>query len=373
MNNNVPYQTEIIVKTAEMFSEYGYSIPEMIDKCKESHINVISIQFKQDEDDEAEGNPYLFNSGTLYYPSKIIDEKYLAKHFANTLQELITCAHEAGIKVKAWIPQFHDFVATRINEDWQMISQRGIGKTEVFTGGRTDHHEYFINPCHEGSQQYELSIIDEILQYYDIDMIVLDWLRFDSSLMDMSEYTINLFKQWCESNQKEFKDPRLLNFDIKDDENCEWEFLESRWNPFRSSVIANYVMSVRQVVEKRRPQCQLGIYHLHPDWVELGVDIAKFKNCIDFTEPMIYFKDFGQTVEWAIQMIRKTADKIGDTSKIIPVMGKNWEDEEYKAIMSALKNEFPEIKMISMFNYIKWENRDFETIKRVSELETRTE
>lgn len=113
-----------------------------------------------------------------------------------------------------------------------MISQRAISKPEVFTGGRADHYEYFIHPCHEGSQQYELSIIDEILQHYDIDMIIRDWLRFDSSLMDMSEYTINLFKQWCESNQKEFKDHRFLNFDIKNDENCEWEFLESRWNPF---------------------------------------------------------------------------------------------------------------------------------------------
>lgn len=93
MNKNVPYQTEICVKTTEMFSEFGYSIPEMIDKCKKCPINGISIQFKQDKDDNAKGNPYLFNSGTLYYPSKIIDEKYLAKHFANTNQELITCAH----------------------------------------------------------------------------------------------------------------------------------------------------------------------------------------------------------------------------------------------------------------------------------------
>lgn len=369
MNTKSPfYQSEIIVKVAEMFSEYGYSISEVISKCKDSHISVISLQFKQDEDDETEGNPYLFNSGVVYYPSTIVNEKYIATYFKDTIEELINAAHQSGIKIKAWVPQFHDYAAIQTNNNLQMIYQKEIGITDIFKGQNPNHHEYFINPCHEGSQQYELSIIKEILQKYDIDMIVLDWIRFDNYLMDMSEYTINLFREWCEINQKDFKDPRYLNFNINDEKNCEWEFISSRWNQFRTSIIANYIKSVRELVNKTRHQCKLGIYHLHPDWVELGVDISQFKDFIDFSQPIIYFKDFNENIEWAIQMLRKTADKIGDKSKIIPVLAKNWTDEEYKQIMNAIKIEFPEIKMISMFNYIKWEDNDFLTIKKVSEM-----
>ncbi|KAH0785032.1 family 10 glycosylhydrolase [Histomonas meleagridis] len=352
-----------------MFSPYGMEIDKFIQECVDAHITTISLQFKQDEDDYEQGNEYSFNSGTLYYPSKITS---YATFFTNTIPSVIKAAHEKGIKIKAWVPQFHDYQAIQKNSEWQMIYQTKIGQTGPFTGS-SDHEEYFVNPCNPDVQAYELSIIEEILTNYEIDSIVLDWVRFDSNLMDMSTTSLELFEKWCNDNGKEYINPINLNLDIEDDEGCEWDFLSDKWNPFRTSIISSYVTKVREVVNRVRPTCQLGLYCLDPLWDELGVDLSLFKNDIDFVSPMAYFNDFGEQPNWVYSeggitdlVVQKV---IGSNAKVIPIFDKNWKDSEYEEIMKGLRTNYPQITGIGMFNYIAWTSENFDTIKKVSEMQ----
>ena len=62
----------------------------------------------------------------------------------------------------------------------------------------TDVYSYgLINPLHPKSQEYELSLIKEIVVNYDIDGFVLDYCRYYEICADFSEYSLSKFKEWA--------------------------------------------------------------------------------------------------------------------------------------------------------------------------------
>ncbi len=341
-NKTIDYKNEIIVRTITNLKTLQ-DADNLVLLCRKNNISIISVAFKQDEDDEV-------LSGEAFYHSKIapISKGYERE---DILKYLIKKAHENHIKVKAWIPQFHDQVAYNKDPAWRMM---------VYTQGKVmpfgeKSSEYFVNPLHTGVQQYELSIIKEIVSNYDIDGVVLDWIRFNSYNMDLSDYTRQLYT-------KRFGyDPITIDFTKENPR-------RTQWNTYRTDEIARYIQKVRDAISKIKPSLHLGVYILSPAWKEIGQDPEKFAQSIDSVSPMCYFDDWNYPVDWIYgkrydAILPLVRNKVKNR-EIIPVFDTYWDYKTYVKIFEHLQ----EIETISWFEYGKWTQEKLEKVKENSTL-----
>ena len=340
------YHNEIIVRTITNLEKME-DVESLVMHAKEHNISIISIAFKQDEDDEV-------RSGEVFYHSAIAP---IVKGYEkeDILEALISKAHEEGIMIKAWIPQFHDQVAFSKNPDWGMISYHDSKSVSV----HKKSGEYFVNPLHHEVQKYELSLIEEIVSMYDIDGVVLDWIRFDGYNMDLSAYTRKKYL-------KRFGyDPIMIDFSKKSAKRREW-------NRYRTQELASYIKKVSSVIKKIKPEIDLGVYILSPAWKEVGQDPTLFAKDIDFLSPMCYYDDWGYPIEWiygprddAILVATKRSAK---EKEIVPVFDTDWDKKSYDAIFTNLKKSYPQIKTVAWFAYGEWSEEKLHTIPQDTNL-----
>lgn len=333
--SNPPFETEVIVRTVNQFKNAA-DVQAFIEMSERYGVDVISMNVKQDEDDEVP-------SGRVFYDSQIAPVAQGYENF-DALQEVITAAHAAGIKVHAWIPQFHDQEAFLKHEEWQMQALVN-GVPTPFTG--SNGSEYFVNPLHHEVQQYERSIIQEVIENYPVDGVVLDWIRFDNYNMDVSDYTVAKYTAQFGYS------PRSINFEADSPQ-------RKQWNEWRTDQIGQYVGDIRQdISESSNPDVQLGVYILPPEFTEVGQNAAKFKEEIDFVAPMAYFDDWDFNSDWVYSteygILKDTSDRISGTpAEIVPTLDNDWTDDEYQEIYQGIRENYPGVKRLSFFSYGAW-------------------
>ncbi|BBH23655.1 hypothetical protein Back11_50000 [Paenibacillus baekrokdamisoli] len=336
---NNPYVTEVIVRTVENFKNHA-DVVSFMKSAARYHVSVINLNVKEDEDDTVP-------SGYVFYKSTIAP---IAQGYANfdALADVIKEAHSRNIQVRAWVPQFHDKAAFDKNASWKMMALVN-GQAVPFTGA--NGNEYFVNPIHPDVQAYERSIIREIITKYDVDGVVLDWLRFDDYNMDMGSYTRQQY------NNEYGYDPITIDFTTDNTK-------RKQWNDWRTTQIGNYVRDVKSDINSLVPGLFTGVYILPPEFVEVGQDANKFKNDVDFVSPMAYFADWGFTPSWVYNntgILAQTKTKIG-TKEIIPGLDVWWSDAEYHEIYAGIRSKFPEIQNLSFFLYGKWTDSQLKKI-----------
>ena len=331
------------------------SVENTVKYAVDSGVDIVSLLFKQDEDetDVKSGQVFFPNSPYSLANPEELGNKDLVQYF-------IQKAHEAGLHVKAWIPQFHDQMAAEKSDDWKMRAIAEDGTVSIFTGSGSTT-EYFVNPIHEDVQNYELEFIKYVCENYDIDSVVLDWVRFDSFNMDLGDYTREKYKS------EKGEDP--ISFDFSVEDNTNYEKL-NEWNEWRTDIMAAYVKKVREAID---PKIKLGAYILSPYWTECGQDVAKFKDYVDFVAPMAYFKDFNEKISWVYEeggIVDLSVQKLGKESGVIPVLDTTSTNSQYEKILTNLAQNFPEIDTISIFYWSCWDEtwEILKTIKNLVEL-----
>ncbi|WP_342438652.1 family 10 glycosylhydrolase [Paenibacillus sp. FSL L8-0436] len=336
-----PFVSEIIVRTGANFKNHN-DVVSFVSNAAKNNISVINLSVKQDEDEEVP-------SGYAFYKSKIAP---VASGYSNfdAVKDVIAEAHKKNIQVRAWIPQFHDRAAFDKNSEWQMRALVD-GKVKPFTG--SNGTEYFVNPLHPGVQAYERSIIKEVAENYEVDGIVLDWLRFDDYNMDMGDYTRTQYK-----NQYGY-DPITINFAS---DNAKRE----EWNDWRTTKLGEYVRDVKSDLDGITPGLFFGAYILPPEFVEVGQDAAKFMPYMDFVSPMAYFDDWEFPQSWVYDsegILSQTRQKIGN-AEIIAALDTDWSDAQYKNVQQGIRSNFPDISNLAFFIYGKWTNTDMKNINK---------
>ncbi|MDO3409757.1 putative glycoside hydrolase [Saccharibacillus sp. CPCC 101409] len=330
-----PFETEVIVRTVNQFKDKA-DVRDFMELAERHGVDVISMNVKQDEDDEAP-------SGQVFYRSKIAPVAEGYEDF-DALREVVAQAHAAGIKVNAWIPQFHDQEAFLQNEDWQMQALED-GVRVPFTG--SNGSEYFVNPLNREVQRYERSIVREVVENYSVDGVVLDWIRFDDYNMDVSDYTIAEYKAQFGYSP--------LDIDFAKD-----SVRRKQWNEWRADRIGQYVRDVRRDLEaSSNPDVRLGVYVLPPQFAEVGQNVAKFKSYVDFIAPMAYFDDWGYDGEWVYGdrsgILKDVRNRLAGTqARIVPTLDQDWTDEDYQEIYAGIRRNYPEVERLSFFAYGAW-------------------
>ena len=335
-----PFRTEIIVRTVRNLHKQA-EVVALVDLAARHHVDVINLAAKQDEDDE-------LPSGAVFYNSAIAPRAPGYEAF-DVLHSVIEEAHRKGIKVRAWVPQFHDQIASRKNSDWPMKVQV-TKRSKPYFGG--EKKEFFVNPLSLGVQAYERSIIEEIVRNYDVDGIVLDWLRFDDYNMDVGGQTRAKFKAAFGY------DPTDIDFETDNPR-------RAQWNAWRTAQIASYIQSVRHAVDGIKRGLELGIYILPPEFVEVGQDAGQFSQHVSFLAPMVYFDDWGYPLSWVYTNVLPQTKEKAKGTLVIPTLDADWSDAAYDEIFTHMRRRFPEISTLSWFVYGAWTEATLERIDRL--------
>jgi hypothetical protein len=324
-----PYRTEIVVRTVRNLHTRA-DVAALVEMAAANHVDVINVAAKQDEDDEVA-------SGTVFFASTVAPRAHGWEQF-DALHETVEAAHRRGVKVRAWVPQFHDQAAMRHRPAWQMHAAVE-GKAVPFSGKKGK--EYFVNPLDPEVQDYQRAIVVEIVRNYPVDGIVLDWLRFDDFNMDVGPGTRTRYRALTGV------DPLAIDF-------ASDNARRRAWNAWRAAALGDYVHGIRSLLDATRPGLELGFYILPPEFVEVAQDAATFAGAVNFLSPLAYFRDWGYEPRWVYRnVIPDTVAKAGRTH-VIPVLDEDWTDAAYREIIPHLRRDFPSIDTLSWFVYGRW-------------------
>lgn len=333
------YGIEIVVRTPANFRSPA-DVQAFVVRAERHGVDTISLMVKQDEDG-------AIPSGHLYYPSALAPTAAGYEGF-DVLQTLLDAAHPRGIRVQAWVPQFHDQAAVLVDPAWQMHHLKN-GRVVPYVGSR--HPEYFVNPLDPAVQAYQRAIVREIAMRYPIDGLMLDWIRFDDFPMDLGPVTRTQFVVLHGI------DPVDIDFSTDNPQ-------RRLWNTFRTDGIAAYVKTLRETVG---PALPMGVYVLPPEFVEVGQDAGLFSADVQAIAPMCYHRDWGYPLEWVWNScLRSAAAKAGGAA-LVPTMDSNLEDEAYARFFAQLRQNFPQVRRLAWFFHDAWTETMLARIARLSQ------
>ena len=336
-----PMHIELVVRTVNNFKSRD-DVAVFFDRARKAGVSVVHVAAKQDEDDERP-------SGQVFYASAIAPIAAGYEKF-DALAESLEQAHKRGIKVYAWLPQFHDQAALKAHPEWQMMAAQR-GQSRAYAG--KDALEYFVNPVDPEVQAYELSLIAEVARNYPVDGISLDWLRFDDINMDTGPVTRRL------AVAEIGIDPLKLDFSAPSP-------ALRRWQSWRAQKLSDYVAAVRQAILKIRPEIRMTAFLLPPQFTEVGQDLSLFSVDLDEVHPMGYFKDWSYPPSWIVSRLMPDIErkKTRDTA-VRPTLDGSGTVAQNVAILTALRRKFPKVDSVAWFTAGFWRPAEIDRIVRI--------
>jgi hypothetical protein len=119
----------------------------------------------------------------------------------------------------------------------------------------------WVNAALPAVQDYEISIIREVLQNYAVDGVVMDRGRWNGLNTDFSDYSRDLFVNYVKD--KNLKFPEDI-YEIRLDVNNKKQIVEGKyfknWLEWRASVIKNFFARVRKTVRDTKPKVSFESY-----------------------------------------------------------------------------------------------------------------
>ncbi len=257
MMNNYFVWIEITANRKRILDKALFS--EAMEKCAGCGIDSVVLSVKD-------------TSGFTLYPSKFAPHySQFDDRFENTdyLKQCLEIIHEKGMKMYAAIDVFAEGNKRRkhplmkgltekgwmcevygLNEKDQPVVQPVSDETPIQTMGSIDDFgEIFVNPANNEVVNYELNLIEEVMNAYDIDGIVLDRVRYVGLSSDFSSLSIEKWKASAGiEGEIDLSDIYKLE---KKDGNLDIEYGKyfGSFNTFRARQICNFIEKVRLSVD----------------------------------------------------------------------------------------------------------------------------
>ena len=334
------FKTEIIVRTVANLRGPA-DVAALVALAAQYGVSTINLAAKQDEDDE-------IPSGLVFYASRMAPHAPGYETF-DALGETIREAHRRGLKVRAWMPQFHDQMAARVHPTWRMHALVD-GRVVPYAG--RDRKEFFLNPLNPAARDYQRLLVEEIARNYEVDGIVIDWVRFDDYNMDLGDETRARFKV-------------SAGFDPIDIDFSKDSPRRRQWNAWRAAQIADHVRRLRAALDAIKPGLELGAYILPPEFFEVAQDAAQFSGSVAFLSPMAYYKDWGLPPSWIVRTLLPQTVEKGGPAAIIPVFDEDLTDLASREVLPEIARTWPDITTIAWFFYGKWTTAALQRIDRL--------
>lgn len=255
--NNYFVWVEITANTETILDEARFM--EAMKKCAETGIDSVILSVK----DTSGFVLYQSNHAPHYSEFKERFEKI------DYLQRCIEIVHKCGMKLYASFDVFVEgnkkhrspLMKGLTMEGWMCevygldsedkpVVQPVASENPIQTVGSIDDFgEIFVNPANDEVVEYELSLIKEVIDGYDIDGIVLDRVRYVGLSADFSELTMRKWKEAAGITE---------GVDVSDIYRLEKENGEikirygkyfSSFNTFRAQMVHDFICKARKVVD----------------------------------------------------------------------------------------------------------------------------
>lgn len=261
-------------------------------------------------------------SKTPYFTNTVNPNKKIEDNGFDLLDAILTAAHKHGMRVFTSFNFFtegnitaSDYAVLNQHKDWEEIVQRPEDKG-LLLRVRDSRHGLdaaagkkialaFVNPSNKAVQDFQLLRVEEVLQNYPIDGIVLDRCRYDNLYADFSPVTRNAFAEYLQSEGKKLENFPNDAFVIDETGAMQKGRYFNDWIIFRSLTIKKFTDRVRSLVDKykneKNPNLKMAAYV--GSWYEVyyqnGVNWAssdfRYNDRLGFPESSIYTPDYAQT------------------------------------------------------------------------------
>ncbi len=217
-------------------------------------------------------------NGHVVYPSKIAPR--LAEHKGvkyntdfDALKTFVEECHRRGMRLHAAFDIFTEGnklipgigIGFDKRKSWQSVAydvderdkQIKIAPIGEFKQGIP----LWVNAALPAVQDYELSIIKEVLDNYAVDGVVMDRARWNGINADFSDYSRDRFKEYIKAENLNF--PNDI-YEIKLGADGKKQIVEGKyfknWLEWRASVIKGFFVKLNKMVKKSHPKVSLESY-----------------------------------------------------------------------------------------------------------------
>lgn len=199
------------------------------------------------------------------------------------LDTMITIGRENGMKVFASLNMFCE--GTDPEQQGILTGDRKAWETEYYhtdgTISKVDAKEgpgtAFMNPALPEVQEYERSLVMEVVRKYDLDGVMLDRGRYEGMGSDFSQYSKNKFEEYIGEKVENFPQD-IFEYELGEDGQYnrkpgKWY---NKWIEWRASVIYDFFKETRDSIKAAKPEMMLGNYTgaWYPSYYEVGVNWA---------------------------------------------------------------------------------------------------
>ncbi|WP_257347436.1 alpha amylase family protein [Pseudalkalibacillus decolorationis] len=157
-------------------------------------------------------------------------------------------------------------------------------KSELVPASEYPSFSTFVNPIREDVQNYELSIIDEIISNYDVDGIVLDRARYSNVHADFSDLSREQFEEYVgESVTNWPEDIYTMEFTEQGEEIIPGKYYQ-KWIEWRAGNIQDFFKTAENVVHEKDSSLFFSTYvgAWYPLYYSEGVNWASKTHQPDF-------------------------------------------------------------------------------------------
>jgi len=277
---------------------------EIVSRCKNAGIHALIIDVKP-------------LSGVVLYNSRVapIIKSWSGQPYPkdyDLLQVMSEECRKAGIEVHAAINVFAEASteqpeggAALSHPEWQCVKYEldSAGKPTLVPMSKSSdqHFAVFVNPANPDVQDYELAVISEIIENYDVDGIMLDRMRYPGIYSDFSKLSKELFQEWIGEKIERFpEDIFELNPQPGRDVIRGKHF--AAWMEWRAKVIHDFVAKVRTKVKSVKSQALVGVYvgSWYSFYYDVGVNWAspRHEPPYDFASPAYKATGYADLVDW---------------------------------------------------------------------------
>lgn len=254
-------------------------------------------------------------SNTPYFTSTVNPNKKIEETGFDLLDAILTSAHKHGMRVFTSFNFFtegnitaNDYAVLNQHKDWEEIVQRPEDKGKLLSVRESTHGKdaaagkkialAFVNPSNKEVQDFQLLRVEEVLQNYPIDGVVLDRCRYDNLYADFSHVTRNAFAEYLTAKGKKLENFPNDAFVIDNEGMLQKGQHFNEWITFRSLTIKQFADRVRALVNKykaeKNPDLKMAAYV--GSWYEVyyqnGVNWAsnefKYNPRLNFPDSDIY-------------------------------------------------------------------------------------
>jgi uncharacterized lipoprotein YddW (UPF0748 family) len=133
------------------------------------------------------------------------------------------------------------------------------GKRVLVTEAPSEKVAAFVNPLNTAARKYEISVMKEVAQNYDVDGIVFDRMRYANLYNDYSDLTRRSFETWLGKPVAHWPED-VLRFDPNPGGPVKRGPLFKPWLEFRARVIREFVREATDTIHAVKPNLQFAAY-----------------------------------------------------------------------------------------------------------------